>query len=207
MAKKEFSNAQIKEEYNRFSKFYDLSVLPFELFWLGRLRKKLLKNLKGNILEIAVGSGRNLKYYGKNCKITAIDLSPKMLEIAKKRAQKLNIEADFHIGNAEELKFKREKFDYVIDSLGLCTFPNPIKALKEMKRVCKKNGRIILLEHGVSSNKFFSKLQHKRERKQKKKFECALTRNHEELVKKAGLKIESIKKRFFGIFYSIIARI
>ena len=205
MRKGRFSNKEIVEEYDKFAKFYDLFEFPFEIFWLARLRRELLGNLRGDVLEIAVGSGRNLKYYNKECKITAIDLSKEMLELAKNKAKKLDVKVDFRIGDSQKLNFGHRKFDYVVDSLGMCTFSNPIKALKEMKRVCKKNGKIILLEHGMSSNRFFSKMQYWREKKHYDGFRCSLIRNHEELVKKAGLKIESIEKRFFGIFYAIIA--
>lgn len=206
MAKRRFMNAEIRKEYDKFSKFYDLVEWPFEIIGLARLRRKLLKNLRGNVLEVAVGSGKNFFYYNKKCRITAIDISPKMLELAKGRAKRLNLKADFYIGGVEKLQFKNRKFDFIVDSLGLCTFPNPIKALKEMKRVCKKNGKILLLEHGISNNRLFSRFQHWREERHHERFVCSLIRNHEDLVKKAGLKIEKIERYFLGVFYVVIAR-
>ena len=75
-----------------------------------------------------------------------------------------------------------------------------------MRRVAKKNGKILLLEHGVSNNKFIRKLQRWRERKHYEQLGCSLLRDHEELVKKAGLKIINCERRFFEIFYLIEAR-
>jgi len=206
MPKSTFTNEIIMKEYDKFSKFYDYFTLPFNIFLLARLRKKLLADLKGRVLEVAAGSGENLKYYNKSCRISSIDLSPRMLGLAKKKAKRLGIRVKFYIGETERLPFSAGNFDYVIDSLALCTYINPIKALREIKRVCKKNGRILLLEHGKSSNMFFSKFQHWRESRRGEKFECALTRNHEELARKAGLKIEKIERYIFGILYLIVAK-
>ncbi len=203
--KKKFTNEDIRREYDSFSRFYDFVEWPFEIIILARLRRKLLRNVKGNVLEIAIGSGRNLRYYNEGCRVTGIDFSPKMLEIAKKKAVKLDINADFYVGNAEKLKFNK-KFDFVVDSLGMCIFPDPVKVLREMARVCKKNGRIILLEHGISNNRFFSKFQRWRENRHYEGFKCSLIRNHEEIVKKAGLKIEKIERHLLGIFYLIVAK-
>ncbi len=206
MTIRKFTNEDIRKEYDSFSKFYDFVEWPFEILVLAKLRRKLLRALRGSILEVAVGSGRNLRYYNKKCKITGVDLSKEMLEIAKQKARKLGINADFYVGNAEKLKFKNKEFDYVVGSLGMCTYPNPIKALKELKRVCKKNGKILLLEHGISNNSFVSKFQHWRENRHYEGFKCSLIRNHEEIVKKAGLKIEKSERHLFGVFYFIVAK-
>ncbi len=208
MLKREFTNEDIRGKYDSFSRFYDFVQFPFEIIILARLRRKLLRDIYGKVLEIAIGSGRNLRYYNKDCKIIGIDFSPKMLEIARQKARKLGTNADFYVGNAEKLRFEKGKFDFIVDSLGLCTYPNPIKALKEMARVCKKSGKILLLEHGISNTRFFSKFQYWRDAKHHRagKVGCSLIRNHEEIVKKAGLKIKNIERHLFGIFYVIIAR-
>lgn len=206
MPRRVFTNEIIKDEYNKFSKFYDYFTSPFNIFLLTRLRKRLLADLKGKVLETAVGSGENLKYYNRSCRLSAIDLSPRMLELAKKEAKRLDIGVKFYNGEVEKLPFKAGNFDYVVDSLALCTYIDPVKVLKEIKRVCKKNGRILLLEHGKSNNTFLSKFQHWRERRRGERFGCALMRNHEQLVRKAGLKIEKIERHMFGIFYLIHVR-
>ena|SRR3989344_2221995 len=201
-----FTDKEIAEQFDRLSKIYNLVLFPIEIFFFRRLRKKILKEARGNVLEVGVGTGANLPYYRKESKISATDISPKMLEIAKRRADKLGLDVDFYLNSAEELPFNNKRFDFVIDTLGLCTFQNSISALKEMARVCKKNGRIVLLEHGASSNSFLYRLQCYRERRRSKSFACSLIRNHETLVRKAGLKIEKIERHLFGIFYVIIAR-
>ncbi|MDP3882418.1 MAG: methyltransferase domain-containing protein [Nanoarchaeota archaeon] len=196
---------EIRRKYEDFASKYDLVVSPIELLLVARLRKSLLKNAKGEVLEVGIGTGRNLKYYPQNYKITGIDLTPAMLDISRRKSAKLGRKVELRVMDAQKLKFARNKFNTVIDTLGLCTYPNPLKALKEMKRVCRKNGKILLLEHGISSNNIIRKLQKRRERTHYEKLACHLMRDPKELAKKAGLKILSCKRKFFGIFYLIEA--
>lgn len=203
--KRKLSASEIKQKYDKFARYYNIVEIGFELF-LRNLRKKLLKEARGRVLEIGVGTGKNLRYYSRNCDLTAVDLSEKMLEIAKLRADKLRRDARFYNSNADNLPFERGSFDCVVDTLGLCTYPDPVKALKEMARVCKSNGRILLLEHGISDNNFVKKLQYWREPKHSQTLGCHLVRDPLDLVKKAGLEIEYCERRLFGIVYFIVAR-
>ncbi len=201
-----FSNEEIRKKFESIAPKYDFFESPMEYLLLRGLRKRMISKAKGRVLEVGVGTGKNLRYYSAGCKITAIDYSPEMVEIAKQKAVDLKRQVDFQIMNAQKLDFPKESFDSVVDSLGLCTYPNPVQALKEMKHVCKKNGRILLLEHGISSNALIRKMQAWREEKHYEAFACNLMRNPEELVKKAGLEIVKVERKFFGIFYLIEAR-
>lgn len=204
---KRLSSEKIASIYNENASFYDFFAGIIEFLGVSFLRKKLLKNARGNVLEIGIGTGRNLKYYSENCRITGIDYSEGMIEMAQKRAKRLGMELNLLKMNAEKMNFKRREFDTIVDTLGLCTYPNPAKVLKNMKRVVKKNGVILLLEHGISNRKFIRKMQKRKEEKHYKNLGCTLLRNHEEIVKKAGLRIVNIERKFFGIFYVIIAKI
>lgn len=205
MEKKELSKEEIRDKYNSFASWYDFIGI-FSNILVGKYRKDLLKYIRGRILEVGIGTGANLKYYSRDCKITGIDLSAEMLRIAERKAKKLGRDIALEEGDVENLPFRAGEFDYVVDILGLCTYPNPIRALKEMKRVCKKNGKILLLEHGISNRAFIAKSQRKRESKHYQKIGCSLVRNPEESAKKAGLKIVRIERKIFGIIHVIVAR-
>ena len=205
MRTKRYSNEEIEEIYNKFAKWYDFGMLFTKLI-LGNLRKKLIGRVEGKVLEVSIGSGVNLPYYGKNCEIVGIDLSKEMLKRAKKKALKYGIKVKLSWGDAEKLNFNDGEFDYVVDTLGLCTFPSPIKALKEMKRVCKKNGRILLLEHGIGQGEIINKFLNWREDRHYKKLGCHLTRNINQIVKDSGLKIVEERRKLFGTLYYIIAK-
>jgi len=196
---------EIRDKYDGFARWYDLAEGIPELLGLRKLRRNLLNRASGRILEIAVGTGKNLMYYPKNCEITAVDLSPKMLEIARKRASGLLINVSFAVMDAENLEFPDMSFDTVVDSLSLCTFPDPIAALREMSRVCRKGGRILLLEHGRSDREWVGRFQDRRAGAHAKQLYCQWNRQPLDLVRLAGLKPISASRKFLGIFHIIEA--
>lgn len=146
-------------KYNRVSPIYELIDLPLELPFFRRWRKEALSGLSGKVLEIGVGSGRNLKYYSSKTQITGIDNSEGMLEKARKKAREMK-NVNLFIMDAEHLEFPDNSFDYVITTFVLCTVPDPVKALKEMRRVLKPSGELIALEHLHSSNPIIAFFEH-----------------------------------------------
>ncbi|WP_406662094.1 class I SAM-dependent methyltransferase [Methanolobus sp. ZRKC3] len=178
----------IISKYNRFSYVYDLMELPIELIWYSKWRKELFSNLSGRVLEVGVGTGKNIKYYPKNCEVVGMDISDRMLKHAKKRAVgKENV--SLFLMDAEHLAFKNDSFDHVVTTFVLCSIPEPVTALEEMERVCKPEGMVINLEHMKSENRliaFFEDLFNP--------ITTALTgvninRETVKNVKKAGLKV------------------
>ena len=181
---------KIQKKYDRFSKFYDSLEGRMEKKYFRKWRRKLISKVKGKVLEIGVGTGKNLQYYDKNAKITGVDLSKEMLKKAKETAKKLGRDFKLIQMDAQKLEFERNTFDYVICTLVLCSVPDPVKALKEMKRVCKNNGKIILIEH-VESNKLGIKtIQKLYNPLSKTILGCDVRRKTKENIIKAGLKIE-----------------
>jgi len=147
-------------KYNRIAPVYEVLDLPLELFFFRSWRKEALADLSGKVLEIGVGSGRNLKYYSPDVLVTGIDNSEGMLEEALKKAREMK-NINLSLMNAESLEFSDNSFDYVVTTFVLCTIPDPVKALKEMRRVLKPSGELIALEHMNSDNliiDFFERL-------------------------------------------------
>ncbi len=196
-----------KKRYNRFSYIYDLVEIPMENSLFKKWRTDLINPLKGNILEIGVGTGKNLSYYNKEAKVIGIDLSPGMLSKAEERLKQLNrkniklMEMD-----AQNLKFKDNSFDYVICTFVLCSIPDPIKALEEMKRVVKPNGKILMIEHMLSKNKLIAFYENIHNPITRFLFGFNVNRKTDENVIKAGLKIIKMKNMaFFDVFRKIEA--
>lgn len=196
---------ELQKKYNQFARWYDFGEALPELLTVGNLRGELLQKASGRVLEVAVGTGKNLRYFPRKCHITAVDLSPRMLEIARKRTTRLGLRVDFFIGDGESLPFPDETFDTVVDSLALCTFTNPSAALREMARVCRPEGRILLLEHGRSDREWLGRWQDRRADRHAEKFACRWNLDPLGLVREAGLPVKASHRTFFGIFWAMEA--
>lgn len=191
----------VQKRYDRFSYFYDFLDGGIEKKLFGAWRKKLIGNLRGEILEIGIGTGKNLEYYNKKEKVTGIDISSKMLEKAEQKRKSLKGNYNLLVMDAQHLKFKDKSFDYVLCTFVLCSVPDPVKVLKEMKRVCKKKGNIIMIEHVLSKNWFIAFFQHIHNPLTRVIFGFNVNRKTVNNVRKAGLKITQEKNlAFFDVF-------
>jgi ubiquinone/menaquinone biosynthesis C-methylase UbiE len=139
---------QIRRRYNRIAFFYNSFEAPVEWLRFRNWRNRLRTAIAGpKALEVGVGTGKNLPYYPLDVDVTAIDFSPHMLAYAKKSAFKLDIHANFYLMDVQHLEFPDNSFDTVFGSFVFCSVPDPLMGLKEMRRVCKPGGRLLLLEH------------------------------------------------------------
>ncbi len=142
---------KIKKRYNRIAGFYDKLDKPMEMA-LSKWRNDLLSEAKGKVLEVGIGTGRNIPFYPNDIELTGIDFSPKMIEITQRKyGDRPNIkilEMD-----AENMSFSDNCFDTVITSCVFCSVPDPVQGLREIKRVCKNDGKIVMLEHVRSQNR------------------------------------------------------
>jgi methyltransferase OMS1 len=117
-------------------------------------RRDLLKFAYGSVLECGAGTGINLQHYDfANIEsLVSVDLSGKMLnQASKKRIDSKGKEISFAIADVEKLPFSDRSFDTIVDTFSLCVYPDPYKAISEMKRVLKDDGQLLLLEHSRSN--------------------------------------------------------
>ncbi len=127
---------------------YDRRIGFMERVLFGDGREWVCSRASGEVLEVAVGTGRNLSFYPQGTRLTGIDLSPAMLGIARTRAVELGMGGlDLREGDAHELPFADGSFDTVVCTLGLCSIPDDRKAVSEMARVLRPGGRLLLLDH------------------------------------------------------------
>jgi ubiquinone/menaquinone biosynthesis C-methylase UbiE len=174
---------------------------------VARQRKQLMSAAHGKILDVACGTGLNFPLFPAGAEITAIDLSPRMLEIAQQKAASLNLNLQVKIMDAQRLEFADGSFDTVTSTLSTCTFPDPIQALREMKRVCREDGLVLLLEHGHSSLPWLASYQDRHVLNHyQQNAGCRWNQDPLELVKEAGLKIVSTKRFGLSMFHAIVAR-
>ena len=200
-----FTSREISEKYDRFARWFDLVEGIPNVLGVRKLRRRFLRHASGNVLEVAVGTGMNFPYYPPGCRIIAVDVSREMLNVARQRAEKLSMDVSFSLADAEALPFSDKSFDSVVSSLTTCTFPNPVAALREMARICRTDGRVLLLEHGRSDREWLGRWQDRRAASFAKQLACHWNREPLELVRKAGLKINNSERVFFGVFHQIEA--
>ena len=131
----------------------------YDLLGTRKLRRELLRLASGRVLEVAVGMGINLPYYRSDCQLTAVDVDPLALDVASRQAARLGLQATFKLMDAHRLDFPEHSFDTVVSTFGLCAFTDPVAALREMARVCRADGLILLLEHGRSDTAWVADLQ------------------------------------------------
>ncbi len=132
------TKGQIRQTYNRIARWYDLMEGIPEILGVRRLRRELLQRASGKVLEVAAGTGKNFRYYPRASSIMAVDISSAMLEIARRRADSLGLNITFLIMDAEALGLHDQSFDTVVSSLTLCTFPDPVAAIKFKYRIDMK---------------------------------------------------------------------
>jgi ubiquinone/menaquinone biosynthesis C-methylase UbiE len=107
----------------------------------------------GDVLEVAVGTGLNLPEYPLDARVTGIDLSPEMLELARRRISLSGHDIDLRTGDAQDLPFDDESFDVVVCTYSLCNIPDPAVAIAEMRRVLRPGGRLVLVDHVRSTSR------------------------------------------------------
>ena len=179
-------------------KFYESRVLPKLLTVLCNTkpnhyqRKKVVPLAIGDVVEIGVGPGLNLQYYNLDTvnKVIGIDPSDELNKIAKKNANKVNLDIEFNLSSAESIDLPTSSVDSVVCTFSLCSIPNPQTALKEIYRILKPGGKYYFCEHGISpdlstrvfqnvTNVFYPKLSGG----------CHANRDIPKLISESGLKI------------------
>jgi ubiquinone/menaquinone biosynthesis C-methylase UbiE len=151
MSAQQDETAKVLRAWERSAPGYDRQIAFLEKIWFAGGREWLAARARGRVLEVGVGTGRNLPLYAADVSVTGIELSPAMLAIARRRAAGLGLDADLRTGDAQALPFGDESFDTVVCALSLCTIPDPATAIAEMRRVLVPGGRLLLLDHIGSS--------------------------------------------------------
>jgi len=145
--------------YNHFAPLYDplLRIIETSIFvyW----RKLLWNKVEGkNILEVGVGTGLNFPFYPAETSITAVDNSESMLSKAREKARKQNLKVDLKLMNIQRMDFQDNSFDTVVSAMVFCAFNEPQEGLREVKRVVRSGGKIVMLEHCNSDKKWLASL-------------------------------------------------
>jgi len=138
---------RVRAIYERMAGGYDRMIGTWEKLLFADGRQWVCSQAYGDVLEIGIGTGRNLDSYPDRVRLTGIDLSPSMLELARARARLLGRDVDLQVGDAQKLGFATASFDTVVVTLTLCAVPDDRQAIREVARVLRPDGRLAWLEH------------------------------------------------------------
>jgi ubiquinone/menaquinone biosynthesis C-methylase UbiE len=146
--------------WDRYAARYDRDIVRCERLLFSGGREWATAQARGDVLEVAVGTGRNLPYYGTEVRtLTGVDLSPEMVAKARQRATALGRAADLRVGNAHSLDFPEASFDTVVCTISLCNIPDDRAAISEMYRVLRPGGRLVLIDHVASDRWWLLQVQ------------------------------------------------
>lgn len=152
-------NDIIRKRYDRIAPYFEMMEAMMEGLFFKSWRKNLWSRVEGHhILEVGVGTGKNFEYYPPGTRVTAIDFSPAMLKQASQKKAQKAVKVDLDLMDIQSLAFADSSFDTVIASFVFCSVPQPLKGLKELHRVCKPGGQVLLLEHVISTKPLLAKV-------------------------------------------------
>lgn len=139
--------AKARRVWDEMASRYDRDMRIVDKTWFPGGREWVCSRATGDVLEVAIGTGRNLAFYPPGVRLTGVELSAAMLDIARRRADELGMDVDLREADAQALPFGDGSFDTVVCTLSLCAIPDHDKAIGEMARVLRHGGRLLLLDH------------------------------------------------------------
>jgi ubiquinone/menaquinone biosynthesis C-methylase UbiE len=148
----------------------------------------------------------NLPYYQDEVRLTGIEFSPAMLELAQERAKTLGREAQLQVGDAQALEFPDGAFDTVVCTLALCTIPDDRTAVAEARRVLRPGGRLLLLEHVRSPLRPVRAAQRLLEPLTLRFEADHLLRDPADYLTEQGFEIQTLERLKWGIVERVVAR-
>ncbi len=197
------AQAEVTRRYDRMAALYDLYDAPMELAGTRRRRRRLLRAARGAVLEVGVGTGRNLPHYPEEATVTGIDVSARMLDRARRRAAHRSgvelLEAD-----VQDLPFADASFDAAVATCVFCSVADPVRGLHELGRVLRPDGTALLLEHVRPRNPILGRLADLLSPLTRRVFGFRIDRRTEENVAAAGLEIIHVRRS--GVWREIVAR-
>ena len=184
--------------------FYERVVLPrllnavMQNKELMRQRRKLIPEAEGRVLEIGIGSGLNLPFYGPGVsEVIGVDPSMELQAYARERAKDRPFPVDFIGLSGEQIPLEAGSVDMAVSTWTMCTIPDAVRALGEVRRVLKPGGRLLFVEHGKAPDEGVARWQDRLDRPWGAiAGGCHLNRRIDEIVAKAGFRVDRMETRY-----------
>jgi ubiquinone/menaquinone biosynthesis C-methylase UbiE len=196
-----------KARYNRLAPVYDQMEFLAELRFRPWRQKLWSRVPPGSVLEVGVGTGKNMPFYPDDVRVVGIDLSSRMLAQARERAREDGAKAELHEMDAQNLAFEDNSFDAAIATFVFCSVPDALRGLEELARVVKADGQIVLLEHMRVNQPVIGSLMDLLNPAVVRIMGANINRRTEENVRRAGLVVERVEELAAGgLVQLIVAR-
>ena len=196
-----------RKRYDRIAPLYDMMEGFAEVLNHGKWRRLQWSKVEGtDILEVGVGTGKNFPWYPAGARVSAIDFSKRMLERARAKSDKDKVKVRLRQMDVQNLEFGDDSFDTVVASFVFCSVPDPVLGLHEIRRVCRPGGKVILLEHVLSSNRVLARLMNLANPLAVRMMGANINRRTADNVARSGLTIQKVTDLGAGIFKLIEAR-
>jgi ubiquinone/menaquinone biosynthesis C-methylase UbiE len=201
------ATATIQHRYNRQAGRYDLLETPAELLWR-RWRRRLWERTPpgSRVLEVGVGTGKNISWYPPEVLVTAVDFSPKMLARAAPQSRQHDPPPALALMDAQALGFADDSFDVAVATCVFCSVPDPVLGLREVRRVLRPGGLLLLLEHVRSGLPLVGRLMDFCNPVTVGLQGVNINRNTLDNVKRAGFDVLEVDDMFLDIVKLIVAQ-
>ncbi|MEV2266297.1 class I SAM-dependent methyltransferase [Nonomuraea africana] len=201
------TDADVRRVFDRIADRYDDQMQAWERRLFPGSREWAVGQARGHVVEIAVGTGLNLPLYGTDVTVVGIELSERMLELARRRVARAGLgeRVELRQGDVQRLELPDGIADTVLSTFAMCTIPDPAAAAREAYRVLKPGGRFVLAEHGQSSNPIIRAAMRLVEPLFVRFQADHLTRDPRPFLEQAGFQIESVSRMARGISFRVLA--
>jgi ubiquinone/menaquinone biosynthesis C-methylase UbiE len=184
--------------------FYQNRVLPHLINLTMRnshlvpYRERVISVAEGRVLEIGIGSGLNLPFYGPQVhEILGLEPSPRLVAMAQLAARESRSPIALIEGSAEAIPLDDRSIDTVVTTWTLCSIPEAVQALGEMRRVLKPGGQLLFVEHGLAPDEGVGNWQHRLTPIWKRiAGGCHLNRPIRTLIETAGFSIAGLENSY-----------
>lgn len=193
------ATAFVREHYDNAASRYDRRITIPERLLFADGRQWATGQARGDVLEVAVGTGRNLPHYPAGVRVTGIDLSHAMVDLARRRADQAAASVELHVGDAQRLALPDDSFDTVVATLALCSIPDDAAAMAEIARVLRPGGTLVLLEHVRSPSRLVRAVQRLLQPLLLRLEGDHLLREPDQRVTAAGLRTDLLVRSKLGI--------
>jgi ubiquinone/menaquinone biosynthesis C-methylase UbiE len=201
------TNADVRRVFDALADRYDRQMAFWERLLFPGSRNWAIGHAHGRVVEIAVGTGLNLPLYPGGVTVIGIELSERMLQLARERVAGCGLtdRVELRHGDVQVLDLPDGSADTVVSTFTLCAIPDPAAAAREAYRVLRPGGRFVLAEHGPAANRLLRAAMRLAERATVRLAADHLTRDPTVFLEQAGFRVEEVSRARGGISYRVLA--